>query len=78
MITLYDLAVRDDRRPSPFCWRVKYALRHKGLPWREEPMGFTEKHKIAFAQSQTVPVIQDGEKAVKDSLRAGVARKSGT
>lgn len=67
MITLYDLAVRDDRRPSPYCWRIKYALRHKGLPWREEPVGFTEKQKIAFAQSQTVPVIQDGDKAVKDS-----------
>ncbi len=67
MITLYDLVVQEDRRPSPYCWRIKYALRHKGLPWREEPVGFTEKHKIAFAQSQTVPVIQDGDKAVKDS-----------
>ena len=30
-------------------------------------MGFTEKQKIAFAQSQTVPVIHDGTKVVKDS-----------
>jgi glutathione S-transferase len=30
-------------------------------------MGFTEKQKIAFAQSQTVPVIHDGAKVVKDS-----------
>ena len=67
MITLYDLVFQEDRRPSPFCWRAKFALRHKGLDWRDEPMGFTEKHKIAFAESQTVPVIHDGPKVVKDS-----------
>jgi glutathione S-transferase len=67
MITLYDLVFAGDRRPSPFCWRVKLALRHKGLDWRDEPVGFTDKHKIAFAQSQTVPVVHDGTKVVKDS-----------
>lgn len=67
MITLYDLVFEGDRRPSPFCWRVKFVLKHKGLAWRDEPMGFTEKEKIAFAQSLTVPVIHDGAKVVKDS-----------
>lgn len=67
MITLYDLVLQDDRRPSPFCWRAKLALKHKGLEWRDEPVGFTEKQKIAFAQSQTVPVIHDGADVVKDS-----------
>ena len=67
MIVLYDLVFQDDRRPSPFCWRVKYALRHKGLDWREEPVGFTDKDRIAFAGSQTVPVLEDGATAVKDS-----------
>ena len=67
MITLYDLAFQDDRRPSPFCWRAKFALAHKGLKWDEVPMGFNEKEKIAFADSKTVPVIQDGETPVKDS-----------
>ncbi|MFI4999775.1 MAG: glutathione S-transferase N-terminal domain-containing protein [Reyranellales bacterium] len=67
MITLYDLVFSEDRRPSPFCWRAKFALKHKGLSWRDEPVGFTEKEKIAFAQSQTVPVIHDGTAVVKDS-----------
>jgi glutathione S-transferase len=67
MITLYDLVLDEDRRPSPFCWRAKFALKHKGLAWRDEPVGFTEKRKIAFAQSQTVPVIHDDTKVVKDS-----------
>ena len=67
MITLYDLAFDQDRRPSPYCWRAKLALKHKGLKWRDEPCGFTEKQKIAFAQSTTYPVIHDGTKVVKDS-----------
>ena len=67
MITLYDLVLQDDRRPSPFCWRAKFALSHKDLKWSEVPVGFTEKDKIAFAESQLVPVIKDGEKSVKDS-----------
>ena len=67
MITLYDLVFSEDRRPSPYCWRAKLALKHKGLSWRDEPMGFNEKQKIAFAQSQTVPVIHDGPNVVKDS-----------
>lgn len=67
MITLYDLTFAEDRRPSPYCWRAKLALKHKGLQWRDEPCGFSEKQKIAFAQSQTYPVIHDGTKVVKDS-----------
>ena len=31
MITLYDLLFDKDLRPSPFCWRTKLALKHKGL-----------------------------------------------
>ena len=69
-ITLYDLDVSGGRRPSPFCWRAKFALAHKGLAWDEVPVGFTEKDKIAFAQSRTVPVMVDhdhGGRVVKDS-----------
>lgn len=67
MITLYDLVFSGDRRPSPPCWRTKLALKHKGLDWRDEPTGFIEKEKIAFAKSTTVPVIHDGTKVIKDS-----------
>ena len=72
MITLYDLAFEDDRRPSPFCWRTKFSLAHKGLDFTSVPMGFTEKEKIAFAESKTVPVIMVGEKPVKDSWAIAV------
>jgi glutathione S-transferase len=67
MITLYDLVFDKDLRPSPFCWRAKLAMKHKGLAWRDEPCGFNDKQKIAFAQSQTYPVIHDATNVVKDS-----------
>ncbi|AKT43692.1 uncharacterized protein CMC5_079270 [Chondromyces crocatus] len=40
-LTLHDLACVDDRRPSPFCWRIKFALAHKRLPFDARPVGFT-------------------------------------
>jgi len=63
MITLYDLVAQDDRRPSPFCWRVKFALAHKGLDWTTVPVGFTEKDKIAFAGSHSCPSSRTATRA---------------
>ncbi len=69
-IVLYDLAgAEDDRRFSPYCWRTKMALQHKGLEFETIPWRFTEKDEIAFTGSTTVPVIVDGERAVYDSWR---------
>ncbi|HZS85052.1 MAG TPA: glutathione S-transferase family protein [Stellaceae bacterium] len=67
-ITLYDLAgAEDDRRFSPFCWRVRMALAHKGLAVDARPWRFTEKDAIAFSGQSKVPVIVDGGKTVFDS-----------
>ena len=70
-ITLYDLAgAEEDRRFSPFCWRIKMALAHKALPVAEVPWRFTEKDVIGFTEQGRVPVIVDrgnGGKAVWDS-----------
>ena len=65
---LYDLAgARDGLRFSPYCWRIKMALKHKGLDWEEIPWRFTEKNVIAFAGSTTVPVLVDGDTVIADS-----------
>lgn len=65
---LYDLAgAEDDRRFSPYCWRIKMALRHKGLDFETVPWRFTEKEVIAPHGSSTVPVLVDGARAVYDS-----------
>lgn len=67
---LYDLKSLDGRRLSPFGHRVHLALRHKGLGLdRVEPVRFVDKEAIAFARSQTVPILVDGDKVVADSWR---------
>ncbi|MEC4814659.1 MAG: glutathione S-transferase family protein [Scytonema sp. PMC 1069.18] len=67
-LKVYDLAgAEDERRFSPFCWRVKMALRHKGLDVEEIPWRFTEKEAIAFSGQKLVPVLVDGDTTVVDS-----------
>ena len=66
--TLYDLAgAEDNRRFSPYCWRAKMALAHKGLAYETVPWRFTEKEAIAFSSQGLVPVLVDGEHVVTDS-----------
>ena len=73
MITLYDLAAaEEDRRFSPYCWRTKMALKHKGLDFETVPWRFTDKDVIAFAKSTTVPVIKDQDTVVADSWNIAV------
>ena len=72
-IQLYDLAgAEDDRRFSPYCWRTKMSLKHKGLDFEAIPWRYVEKDKIAFTGSTTVPVIVDGNRAVYDSFEIAV------
>ncbi|MFI4988828.1 MAG: glutathione S-transferase family protein [Alphaproteobacteria bacterium] len=66
-ITVYDLAGKDDRRFSPYCWRVRMALAHKGLAAEFRPWHFTAKDEIAFSGQGRVPVMVDGERTVADS-----------
>ncbi len=67
-ITLYDLAgVEAERRFSPFCWRTKMALVHKGLEVETVPWRFTEKDKLPQPNAGRVPVIVDDGKVVHDS-----------
>ena len=67
-ITMYDLAgVEADRRFSPFCWRARMALAHKGLEVETVPWRFTEKDKLPAPNDGRVPVIVDGDKVVHDS-----------
>ncbi len=66
--TLYDLAgAEEERRFSPYCWRVKMALAHKGLAYQSVPWRFTDKQAIAFSSQGLVPVLVDGDRVVTDS-----------
>ena len=67
-LQLYDLAGAElERRFSPYCWRIKLALMHKGLPFDTIPWRFTDKETIAFSGQGRVPVLVDGEHVVFDS-----------
>ena len=67
-LKLYELVGADASRPfSPFCWRTRMALAHKGLSAETIPWCFTEKSAIAPHGSEKVPVLLDGDRAVVDS-----------
>lgn len=67
-LKLFELVGTDAARPfSPFCWRTRMALAHKGLTAQSIPWCFTEKDAIAPHKSDKVPVLIDGETGVADS-----------
>lgn len=67
-IEFFELAgAEDDRRFSPFCWRIRMALRHKRLDFASVPWRMTEKDQIAASGQDKVPVIRDGGRYVSDS-----------
>ncbi len=67
-IKLYELAgAEDDRRFSPYCWRIRFALEHKQLDFEPVACRFTDKDVIAFSGQDKVPVLVDGDKVVSDS-----------
>jgi glutathione S-transferase len=67
-LKLFELVGTDAARPfSPFCWRTRMALAHKGLSADSIPWCFTEKAAIAPHKSEKVPVLLDGETSVADS-----------
>ena len=67
-IILHDLAAADDQvRFSPYCWRTKMALLHKGAAFETLPWRFTDSDVAAQRGSPRVPAIQDGETWISDS-----------
>lgn len=67
-LQLFELVGDDASRPfSPFCWRIRMALAHKGLKAATVPWRFTDKAAIAAYQSEKVPVLLDGDKPIADS-----------
>lgn len=68
-MVLYELCGIDEGlRFSPYCWRVRYALAHKGLTAETRPWYFTDKEALAFSGSDKVPVLVDGDQTIADSF----------
>ena len=66
---LYQLCGMDSEAGfSPYAWRTKFCLMHKGLDFEEVPIRFLEKDKISHVSPQTIPVLDDGGHSVVDSF----------
>ena len=58
----------DGRRISPFSWRIRYALAHKGLEPEVVPTRFADVERIRRLSGQDlVPIIEDDGRVVHDS-----------
>lgn len=66
-LTLYERLTKDDHRISPFCWRTRFALAHKGLTPKLVGIRFTEADRVAFSGQGKVPVLVDGDRVIFDS-----------
>ncbi len=66
---LYELRGRDpEHRFSPYVWRTKLALAHKGLAHESVALRFTEIPEAPFADvAATVPVLEDEGRFIADS-----------
>ncbi|RTL48327.1 MAG: glutathione S-transferase family protein [Bradyrhizobiaceae bacterium] len=65
---LFELAGRDPAHVfSPYCWRARMALAHKGLDHETIPWRFMQKDAIKPHNSEKVPVLVDGDVSVCDS-----------
>ena len=67
MITLYELAGKNDLRFSPPCWNVKLCLLYKNIDFETVAIRFSEKNKILFSNQQLVPVLKHQNGHISDS-----------
>lgn len=66
-IRLYELALQNGRSASPYVWRIRYALAHKGLPFESTYLGFTEIAQCCGGRFKTVPILECGAMAMAES-----------
>ncbi len=66
-IKIYDLQLASGCTISPFVWRTKYALKHKGFDLDIVPGGFTGILERTGGKSERVPAIEDNGKLLLDS-----------
>jgi glutathione S-transferase len=66
-IRLHELVLENGRSASPFVWRVRYALAHKGLEFESVRLGFTEIPSRFGGKFKTVPVLECGDTTMAES-----------
>jgi glutathione S-transferase len=66
-LRLYEVVLANDRSASPFVWRIRYALAHKGLGFGSVGLGFTEIPAAFGGRFKTVPVLEHGATMLAES-----------
>lgn len=65
-LVLFELRAAGGRAFSPYCWRARMALAHKGLIPELRPARFTDIPRIGHG-AKSLPVLLDGPIAILDS-----------
>jgi glutathione S-transferase len=67
-LVMYERVGHAGRRPSPFSWRVRYALAHKGVPVEFHLVRFADVEMIRTLSGQhMVPILCDEDRVIHDS-----------
>jgi glutathione S-transferase len=64
---LYELVLDNGRSSSPYVWRIRYALAHKGITCETVPVGFTEIPATFGGRFKTLPVMEHGDTLMAES-----------
>jgi glutathione S-transferase len=72
-LIMYERVGLQERRPSPFSWRIRYALAHKAVPVDYRPVRFADAETIRSLSGQDkVPILIDGDRVIHDSWNIAV------
>ena len=67
-LIMYERVGADGRRPSPFSWRIRYALALKGIEPEFRHVRFAEVETIrGLSGRHFVPIVTDGDRVIHDS-----------
>jgi glutathione S-transferase len=67
-LIFYERVGHEGRRPSPFSWRIRYALAHKGVKFEVQPVRFADVETIRKLSGQHLtPIIKHGDTVVHET-----------
>lgn len=67
-LTFYERVGFEGRRPSPFSWRIRYALAHKGIDFDVHPVRFADVETIRRLSGQHLtPIIDDSGRVTHET-----------
>ncbi len=70
---MYERIGYQERRPSPFSWRIRYAIAHKGIPVEFRTVRFADVETIrALSGQDKVPIVVDDGQVIYDSWNIAV------